>query len=53
MAVLAVPVGRPFEVSKDKTETFLKCKNKGSGKKIIQERLKNCNLSEVKWEMKK
>lgn len=53
MAVLAVPLGKPFEVDTDKVELFEKVSKEHKSKEILLERLKKHDKGDVSWKLEK
>ena len=53
MVVLALSIGKTFEVATDKVELFEKNCKKHNGKQIVLERLKQHSKGDVVWDLKK
>lgn len=53
MAVLAVPLDKPFEVSPDKVSEFENGSKNRKSREITEERLKKLGKGSVKWNLKK
>jgi len=53
MAVLAVPINKPFEVADDKVELFDKKVKENTGKQILLNRLKKHSKGDVGWNLEK
>ena len=53
MAVLAVPINKPFEVADDKVELFDKKVKENTGKQILLNRLKKHSKGDVGCNLEK